>query len=268
MSYLTYETSVDSGQPIEVYEFIQGANYTYYTNAPDDIEILGITYVSTQINRASVEVTSEVSKSELKLELPRDSQLAIGFLGQLTDTPTTIVVKRVHMTDVDLELNIYWRGRVVSAKAVGHLVELTCESIFTSMKRHGVRARYQRNCRHTLFSYDCGLSQTAWETNGTILGVSGTIVTIAEAALQVDGYYVGGMIRIPGGGSRLITNHVGVDLTLNRYLDAFVAGASVKITPGCDHLRTTCTNKFNNIENFGGFPFMPLKNPFGGTSLV
>jgi len=29
------------------------------------------------------------------------------------------------------------------------------------------------------------------------------------------------------------------------------------VQPGCDKLRDTCINKFNIIENFGGFPFIP-----------
>ncbi|WP_269915579.1 phage BR0599 family protein [Acinetobacter sp. HY1485] len=42
-------------------------------------------------------------------------------------------------------------------------------------------------------------------------------------------------------------------------------GDVVSIYPGCDKLNTTCTDKFNNILNFGGFPFMPSSNPFVGT---
>lgn len=30
---------------------------------------------------------------------------------------------------------------------------------------------------------------------------------------------------------------------------------------GCNKIHTTCKDKFNNLNNFGGFPFMPSKNP-------
>ncbi len=33
------------------------------------------------------------------------------------------------------------------------------------------------------------------------------------------------------------------------------------IYPGCNKLNTTCKDKFDNLNNFGGFPFMPQKNP-------
>ena len=34
-------------------------------------------------------------------------------------------------------------------------------------------------------------------------------------------------------------------------------GTDVKLTPGCDKRRETCRDKFTNIVNFRGFPFIP-----------
>jgi hypothetical protein len=42
------------------------------------------------------------------------------------------------------------------------------------------------------------------------------------------------------------------------------AGTTVTLFPGCDHTLATCSGKFSNTANYGGFPFMPTKNPFGG----
>jgi hypothetical protein len=39
-------------------------------------------------------------------------------------------------------------------------------------------------------------------------------------------------------------------------------GDAVTIYPGCDGSYATCLNKFANLKNFFGFPFMPNKNPF------
>jgi hypothetical protein len=36
----------------------------------------------------------------------------------------------------------------------------------------------------------------------------------------------------------------------------------VSYYPGCDRTRLTCSLKFGNIANFGGFPWVPQKNPF------
>lgn len=35
------------------------------------------------------------------------------------------------------------------------------------------------------------------------------------------------------------------------------AGDIITIVPGCDKSRSTCISRYSNIDNFGGFPFMP-----------
>ena len=39
-------------------------------------------------------------------------------------------------------------------------------------------------------------------------------------------------------------------------------GETVSLYPGCDHTLQTCHGRFNNAENFGGFPWIPRRNPF------
>jgi hypothetical protein len=69
------------------------------------------------------------------------------------------------------------------------------------------------------------------------------------------------------------------ELTVVRAVDgstlaAHSAGAPVTFRPvveiarGCDLRRDTCAGKFDNLANFGGFPDIPGRNPFGGTSIV
>jgi hypothetical protein len=41
-----------------------------------------------------------------------------------------------------------------------------------------------------------------------------------------------------------------------------------EIAPGCDLRRDTCAGRFNNLLNFGGFPDIPGRNPFGGTGII
>lgn len=42
-------------------------------------------------------------------------------------------------------------------------------------------------------------------------------------------------------------------------------GRTVSATAGCDKRTITCSKKFKNIENFGGFPLIPKENPFVGS---
>lgn len=58
-----------------------------------------------------------------------------------------------------------------------------------------------------------------------------------------------------------------IDLTLfNSFSKGSIAeGTKLKAYAGCDKTNRTCSKKFGNILNFGGFPFIPIDNPFSGT---
>jgi uncharacterized phage protein (TIGR02218 family) len=159
---------------------------------------------------------------------------------------------------------------------------LTCESVFSTLRRAGVRAKYQRLCRHALYGRGCGLDIAISWLTGTVTAVSGNAVTIPEAAGQPDGWFRGGVLRF---GTQLgfITGHAGALLTLSRPMPELAAAIAapdidpdtgdplpvfVDLAPGCDLRAATCAAKFGNLPNFGGFPDIPGRNPFGGGSIV
>ena len=39
----------------------------------------------------------------------------------------------------------------------------------------------------------------------------------------------------------------------------------VTLVAGCDHSMAVCAGRFDKLDNYGGFPFIPPKNPFDGT---
>ena len=42
-------------------------------------------------------------------------------------------------------------------------------------------------------------------------------------------------------------------------------GQTVDVFAGCDHSLAICESKFANVINYGGFPFVPIKNPFNSS---
>jgi uncharacterized phage protein (TIGR02218 family) len=142
------------------------------------------------------------------------------------------------------------------------------------MRREGVRAKYQRLCRRALYSRGCRLDIETFFVGGTASAHQGLTITVPEAALLPNGWFRGGVLR-HAGILGFISGHVGDALTLSGRMPDLVAAiddpetqALVKIAPGCDLRRDTCKAKFGNLLNFGGFPDIPGRNPFGGTSIV
>lgn len=285
MTYLQQETSPHGGSPIELYEFVQGAETWRYTSAGADVVWGGFTWERAAISRTELQQNDEMAKNGITLTFPVDHEFARQFVGYGVESVTSVTLRRGHAADPDGEFVVYWKGRLAGMKVSGKQISLDCESVFTSMRRPGLRARYQVPCRHALYGRGCGLDQEDFAVEGIAAAVAGATVSVPEAALQPSGWYLGGMLRAADGVLRLVTGHAGAAVTLSRPIESLVqavagsgygqnygnyyGGIAVRLYPGCDHSAGAggCT-KFSNIDNYGGFLWIPQKNPMGGSSIV
>jgi len=274
MSYLSLDLSIQGGNPVFLYEFVQGARVWRYNSSSKEIIWGGQSWSANNLSHSEISQTGEMSKDGLTLSFPMTDSFAKEFLGYAADIVTSVTIRRGHINDG--EFIVHWRGRVIAGKASKKTISIECESIFTSLRRPGLRARYQRNCRHALYSAQCGVIKASYAVAGTVSAISQNNVTIAEAAAYADGWFTGGYATYTDGSMRMIVSHVGSDIQLSKYISKVnqdfgtpgFGAVILTIYPGCDRLKTTCITKFNNVDNFGGFPWIPLKNPFGGSSIV
>ena len=143
----------------------------------------------------------------LELTWPLSHPFARRFLAPMGNTPVTLTIFRGH-EQVLGETVAHWKGRVVGAEVEGQRILLQAESVFSTLRRAGVRAKYQRLCRHALYGRGCGLDIALHWLTGTVISVAANAVTIPEAADQPDGWYRGGVLRF-GAQLGFITGHAG-----------------------------------------------------------
>jgi len=253
-----------------LYQFMQGANVYTYTGAEFDITHGGRTYLAVPIGHGDVEVGDEINRADLSVRIARDNEIALQYFLQVNEYITTLTVFKLESGGT---VSAFWKGRITSYKPNGDEVELLCESVFTSLRRPGLRAKYQRGCRHTVYSNACGVSKDAFALAGNVSVNGGLTLTIPAVATKADGYFSGGMILLPDGSYRYLLNHTGAQVTLQRAapsLTASIAGGQTAVTlyPGCDRTRQTCIDKFANWLNNGGFAWIPERNPYDGESLA
>lgn len=283
-TYSALESSAHGGRPVELFRFVHGSQVWTYSSGPE-IVYNGETYVAFPIGRDDMQQTKELHKSPLEVLIPRTSELSLLYLAGNPEHVITLTVFRLHIGASDGPI-VYWKGRVVSVDWPDPATaKLVCESVFTSLKRPGLRARYQRMCRHALYSSQCGVDKADYAVAGTVSAINAarTVVTIPEAAGYADGYFLGGFLALADGTMRFISAHSGPSITLASPAPALAQyvgttgygqgygvgyGAALTIYPGCARNRETCKNRFNNILNFGGWPWIPSRNPFDGRSLV
>ena len=286
MTYDSIESSAAEGRPYFLYQFVEGEQVWRFTSRAE-VWISGgsggteILWEPAAVAHGDVVQTSEIERGRLELTWPLSHPFARRFLAPMGNMPVTLTIFRGH-EQVLGETVAHWKGRVVGAEVEGQRIILSCESVFSTLRRAGVRAKYQRLCRHALYGRGCGLDIAFHWQSGTVTSVAGNIVSILEAAEQPESWYRGGVLRF---GTQLgfITGHAGGVLTLSRPMPELAAAQAtpdldpetgdplpvlVDIAPGCDRRAATCAAKFGNLLNFGGFPEIPGRNPFGGSSIV
>jgi hypothetical protein len=96
-------------------------------------------------------------------------------------------------------------------------------------------------------------------------------IEMMEAENQMDQYQFGGGGEIiVGNAHRTIIGHNGTQITIDRpFSAAVIAGSPFTAYAGCNHTPQCCREKFDKIINFGGWQYLPVKNPYiGRSSLV
>ncbi|MDR2550027.1 MAG: DUF2163 domain-containing protein [Desulfobulbus sp.] len=265
MSYVAREQSTYAGHPLELYRFSMADRQWLYTGADHEVAFGEDLYQPVYIKRGGFTRGGDTRKSSVDIEVGASNPVALPFrTGWLAQT-MVVTIHRHHYEDNEFVL--LWKGRITGCKWAGSVATLTSESVFTLFRRAGLRRVYQIGCPHPLYGPACRLNANAWQVAGIAATVNGNAVTVAAAANRPAGYFTGGMLRA-GSEYRMIVAHSGNRIVLVDAMADLAEGAAVTLWPGCDRSTGCCNDRFRNLDNFGGLPFLPGKNPFSGDALV
>lgn len=265
MTYAANETS-NQASPIELYHFARGLDNWRYTSYDELISFQSADYEPLALGRSDIEWQSEIERSEITITLPRDNLLAAQYIAYPPTEVLTLTIYRQHAYDVSGEYSVYWQGRLLNTEFKGSVCEFTCETVYTSLKRPGLRRKALPQCPHVLYGPQCRANQETYRSIGTLSAIGSFTLTAPEWGGFSDGYFTGGLIIYDTFQRREIMDHVGSTITISANLLDVQLGATVSAFPGCAHNMDDCVNKFTNEENYGGFPYFG-PNPFGGRTI-
>jgi len=264
MTFAAQETG--HGYPIEIYEFKRGVSESFHlTSHNEPVVFQSNTYLPTQLERASVEQNTEIERAELKLKIQRDAPILNNFVAFPPTEIMTLTIFRKHGNDLLEEFITVWKGRVLTVEWSGSEASIACEPIFTSLKRPGLRRKMQAQCPHILYGAECALNNLAFQVIGTVSSFALNVVSAPEW-VGVAGNFDGGYLVFESNQFRSVVADDGAgNITLVTPFVGLQVGSLVEGFPGCKHNLDDCDVKFSNVLNYGGFPYVPRKNPFGGT---
>lgn len=270
MTYQQFETSPESGQPIELYEFSIGATTYYWTSAEDTIAVSAQDYVALPgLKRSKIGQGPEERDATLTITMPGVNDFVRPYIAAVPSSRATVTIKRLHRPDFPgPQVVTIFEGIV---KAVnfdgdgGRIAKVAVEPLVGATSRPVPQFTYQGLCNHVLYDDQCQVDDTSpsYRTTLTVTGVSGNVLTISGLAGFGDGWFTGGLVEVNGGlDARMILDHTGNTVTLHIPFPSSPLGNLATVLAGCAHDITTCKNKFDNVINYGGFAFVPTVNIF------
>lgn len=246
-----------------------------------------VTYYPATLKRSSIVLSGEVRRTQLQIKVPSDFKIAELFRYTTPSFVVTVDIRHIRLSGYPQRYStqVFWKGHVVSVEwgIVG--ATLLCENFYASIGGNKGARFYSFSCPHVLYGPMCQLNSENFKVEGFFIGCEGKTWNIGFNTPIKNGFFNGGFISffddsIMGYNLLRVGKSYGVSPTTNDFPYEQIVNLiqpsyhtpqsmqQVFLFPGCDHTLEMCKNKFNNHINFGGFPWIPPKNPFGSTSAI
>lgn len=280
MTYLSQETSVEGGRPIDLYEFALALQVFRYTSAEDDQVVGGNTYSAIPIKRGKITQGQESRRAVLSIELPADDPFPSRYVTSVPSERATVTIRQFHRGDG--ELATLFVG-VVSSVAFsgsrdGRVAQVAVSPPVTALARQVPRFTFRGQCNNVLGDGAAGgsglctvdLENPAFKLTATVTAQTGLLVTVpGAAAFGADWFTAGTIETLDGLDARMILDHAGDVLTLHIAFPFPIIGSQVVLRAGCAHDLIACgPAKFtivggtHDIGEYQGFAFVPTVNIF------
>ena len=254
---------------IDLFKFTEERSGRVYrvTNSNKSAYIGNEEYTPAAITRTSIVQSEELEKTTQEITLPLTNEMARRWIfGAARDTVSVTIFEQK-----GAETSALWRGVLSEVAPTESTIQLNFNDIYFSLQKKGQGVTYTRNCRHHLYSNACGVKITIpspYVETGTIKTVEGTKLTLNSAPGK---NFKGGYIKFADGSTAAVMNHSGAVITIlapSLYLAEEGSSKVVTMYVGCNKTVNDCKSKFNNVSNFGGFPWIPNLGLFDGRPIV
>ncbi len=251
---------------------ITGAVYRY-TNADIDLTVSGNVFISTgaQFKRGNTRTIVGLEVDTLDLTIYADSTHLMGGVPILQALQNGaldgayVQLERTFMAswgDTSAGTIILFTGRVSEAQFSRTEANVKVKSDLELLNIQMPRNLYQPSCLHTLFDASCGKIKSSFAAAAVV--AAGSTKAILNCGLgQASGYFDQGTVTFTGGVNNGVTRTIKIYtpgvVVLSYPLQAAPAnGDTFNAYPGCDKTQDTCTNKYANVANFRGQPYIPI----------
>ena len=261
MNYQEKETQEQQVDSFETYLFVNDNGSWAYTSYNEDVTVGGSTFQTVPISRSGFSKDLENGIVKCIISAPITTIFA-QYVAAFPIIPTMVQIIRYFADDTTSGVLVF-NGTINSITFNKQVANAECLSSMNELNNKVPGVYIQTYCNNTLYGTVCGLNKGTYiDTVVVTLDVDDLahMTTPGLAGVPDNFYTMGEMVF--NNDSRLITKQTGLDLYIHFPFRDLISGDSVDIYEGCDMSGITCNNKFNNLSNFVGMPYVPDgKNP-------
>ena len=265
-------------KPVELYHIWQeDGTHRHYTSGDVMVEFQDLIdsspeeYLPATLKRSLARYDSQLDVTKCTIQAAFVHDPVLEFIAINPIEIYWIRIMKLHRDQFPLEADVVFLGQIKNVTFKGIQADVECVGFEHFLKMPIPKERYQITCNWQLFDSKCdnppgACSKDDYKTEALdiILDATKTIITDAIFATKSDGYFIGGVVEFPTENEkRTIVAHSSDTITMSYRMIHLEDGDDVNIYPGCDGRAETCRDKFDvtNIQNFLGFPYIPIENP-------
>jgi len=246
--------------PAELYHIWRdGGTHWRYTSGDVDVVYLGNTYTVASIKRGPVSHSAQLEVTTLEVMSAAITNPTADFIASNPVEPLWIEVLKIHRSNPDDSIVIFI-GQIKGVAFKGVEAAVRCVGFENFLTQPIPLYRYQPSCNNRLFDIKCKLSAASYKVDTTITVVDTLTFTSSDFDAKPDGWFTRGNL-VWGEHERMITSHVGETIGIRYPINGIATGVSITAYAGCDLSIQTCRDRFDNVLNFFGHPFIPKDNP-------
>ena len=262
MSYATEQEKAEQPSYAELYELVVMAGdneIVHWTSYGQSVTFRSAEYVPRAIKRSGFmfDRTSRDTKVTVAATIMEPTST---YIAQSPYAPCMLTIWRVYLANPDTDYIKLFVGKLESVSIDKFVMSATFASQSGAFSRLVPRNLYSPWCCHNLFDDHCQVSELNWRRAVTVAGITGNAITVPEIAGFANQFYRAGTMQFHDE-RRLITDQTGTVITiLFPFGGRLAVGSTVHLLPGCSGHPAICKIRFNNIDNYLGFPYIPTKN--------
>ena len=250
-----------------------GGSVERYCSSEDDQTINGVVYTAAPILRNAIKL-SDLENNAIEVQVPSSTPFVRSYIANVPGQEAQVTISRIQRPDsVTQEVVTLFQGYVASLQFLekGQTAKILVNPLRKRAARMAPRCKFSGTCNNVLGDEHCKVNLTSSQYRAAaveITAINGNEITVAGVNLFGDGFFDGGHVSdLASTEGRMVISHTGntLQITLPFPPDVVTVGTLVNVTAGCGHTVADCQDKFNNLINYGGFAFVPDRNPFDGS---